>query len=76
MVDLSSLWAGPLCGQLLATAGADVVKVESTGPARRRPSWPAAFFDLMNGPKRSVALDLATSGAGTTCGVSSRLPTW
>ena len=29
MVDLSSLWAGPLCGQLLAAAGADVVKVES-----------------------------------------------
>ena len=29
VVDLSSLWAGPLCGALLARAGCDVVKVES-----------------------------------------------
>ena len=29
VADLSSLWAGPLCGQLLAHAGAVVVKVES-----------------------------------------------
>ena len=42
VVDLSALWAGPLCGGLLAGAGATVVKVESThrpdgarrGPAR------------------------------------------
>jgi crotonobetainyl-CoA:carnitine CoA-transferase CaiB-like acyl-CoA transferase len=62
VVDLSSLWAGPLCGDLLAGAGARVVKVESlTRPdgARR---GPAAFFDLLNGRKRSVALDFA-SGA-------------
>jgi CoA-transferase family III len=59
VVDLSSLWAGPLCGQLLAAAGMDVVKVES----RQRPDGarrgPAAFFDLMNGEKASVALDLS-----------------
>ena len=30
MVDLSALWAGPLCASLLAAAGAEVVKVEST----------------------------------------------
>lgn len=29
VADLSSMWAGPLCGQLLARAGATVVKVES-----------------------------------------------
>jgi hypothetical protein len=62
VVDLSSLWAGPLCGQLLATAGADVVKVESLARPDGARHGPAAFFDLMNGPKRSVALDLATSG--------------
>jgi len=30
VVDLSSLWAGPTCARLLARAGADVVKVESS----------------------------------------------
>lgn len=59
VVDLSSLWAGPLCGQLLAAAGGRVVKFEST----RRPDGarfgPRAFFDLLNGPKESVALDLS-----------------
>ena len=60
VVDLSALWAGPLCGDLLARAGASVVKVEST----RRPDGARrgsrAFFDLLNGRKRSVALDLHT----------------
>ena len=58
VVDLSALWAGPLCGDLLARAGASVVKVESS----RRPDGARrgsrAFFDLLNGSKRSVALDL------------------
>jgi len=61
VVDLSSLWAGPLCGQLLAAAGADVVKVESTTrPDGARQGSPR-FFDLLNGEKRSVALDLSTA---------------
>lgn len=57
VVDLSALWAGPLCGDLLAGTGATVIKVESpTRPdgARR---GPAGFFDLLNGQKRSVSLD-------------------
>jgi hypothetical protein len=57
VVDLSSLWAGPLCTQLLERAGARVVKVESL----RRPDGarrgPAAFFDLLNARKASLALD-------------------
>jgi crotonobetainyl-CoA:carnitine CoA-transferase CaiB-like acyl-CoA transferase len=59
-VDLSSLWAGPLCGQLLAAAGADVIKVESTTRPDGARHGPAPFFDLLNGAKRSVALDLTT----------------
>jgi hypothetical protein len=58
VVDLSSLWAGPLCGALLAAAGADVVKVESTARPDGARSGPATFFDLLNGDKRTVALDL------------------
>jgi hypothetical protein len=61
VVDLSSLWAGPLCGQLLAAAGAAVIKVESTARPDGARRGPAAFFDLLNGAKRSVALDLETT---------------
>jgi hypothetical protein len=57
VVDLSALWAGPLCGDLLARAGATVVKVESTQRPDGARRGPAEFFDLMNGSKRSVALD-------------------
>jgi crotonobetainyl-CoA:carnitine CoA-transferase CaiB-like acyl-CoA transferase len=56
-VDLSALWAGPLCGDLLASVGADVVKVESTARPDGARRGPRSFFDLLNGRKRSVALD-------------------
>lgn len=60
VVDLSSLWAGPLCAHLLQRLGAEVIKVESTqrpdGARRGAPE----FFDLLNAGKRSVALDLAS----------------
>ncbi len=63
VVDLSALWAGPLCGSLLAEAGATVIKVESTSRPDGARLGPPAFFDLLNAGKRSVALDLrAASG--------------
>lgn len=61
VVDLSSLWAGPLCTQLLALAGAHVVKVESTRRLDGSRRGLSAFFDLINGGKRSVALDFASN---------------
>jgi crotonobetainyl-CoA:carnitine CoA-transferase CaiB-like acyl-CoA transferase len=58
VVDLSGLWAGPLAASLLGAAGARVVKLESlTRPDGAR-AGNAAFFDLLNGGKRSAALDL------------------
>ena len=57
VVDLSSLWAGPLCADLLRRAGADVIKVESTQRPDGARRGPRAFFDLLNADKRSVALD-------------------
>ncbi len=58
VVDLSALWAGPLCGHLLHLAGADVIKVESV----RRPDGARdgnqAFYGLLNQGKRCLALDL------------------
>ncbi|WP_187972541.1 CoA transferase [Aquibium microcysteis] len=57
VVDLSALWAGPLCGGLLAEAGCDVLKVES----RRRPDTTAGrspvFDALLNGGKRRWVMD-------------------
>ena len=58
VVDLSSLWAGPLAASLLVDAGAEVIKVESSGRPDGARSGSPAFFDLLNAGKRSVALDL------------------
>lgn len=56
VLDLSSLWAGPLCSHLLQALGARVLKVESRARPRR-PDGPADFHDLLNAGKRSVALE-------------------
>lgn len=62
VVDLSALWAGPLCGALLAEAGCSVIKAESiTRPDTTRAT--PAFFNRLNGRKQHRALDL-TSDAG------------
>ncbi len=58
VIDLSSLWAGPLCAQLLSRCGARVIKVESTARPDGARSGPARFHDLLNAGKESVALDL------------------
>jgi len=63
VADLSSMWAGPLCGQLLAQAGAVVVKVESPARPDGTRAGPAAFFDWMNGGKLSYAGDFDNPAA-------------
>jgi hypothetical protein len=60
VVDLSSLWAGPLCGSLLRLMGARVIKVESTQRPDGARFGPTRFFDLLNAGKESVALDFST----------------
>lgn len=58
VIDLSSLWAGPLCSHLLQYAGATVIKVESsTRPDSTRFASPD-FHNLINSGKYSVMLDL------------------
>jgi hypothetical protein len=59
VIDLSSLWAGPLCTQVLGDMGARVIKVESLSRPDGARLGPPAFFDLLNGSKQSVALDLS-----------------
>jgi hypothetical protein len=63
VLDLSSLWAGPLCSSLLQCAGAHVLKLESLRRPDGARSGPAPFFDLMHAGKRSAALDFADPGA-------------
>jgi hypothetical protein len=63
VLDLSSLWAGPLCSHLLLLEGARVIKVESTTRPDGARADASGFFDLLNHGKSSVALDLpSTSG--------------
>ncbi len=61
VVDLSSLWAGPLCSHLLQLGGARVIKVEGIGRPDGMRAAPYPFFDLLNAGKQSVALDFATT---------------
>ncbi|MBX6389567.1 MAG: CoA transferase, partial [Frankia sp.] len=57
IVDLSWGLAGPVATQMLASAGADVIKVEPPSGDPMRRLYPAAFA-TWNRDKRSVVLDL------------------
>jgi hypothetical protein len=58
VLDLSSLWAGPLCGGILARAGFQVTKLESRGRPDAARATPA-FFERMNGRKTEASLDFS-----------------
>lgn len=67
VLDLSRVLAGPVCCQLLAELGAEVVKVERPGrgddtrewgPPYVPPDGPSTYYVSANHGKRSVALDL------------------
>lgn len=67
VIDLSRVLAGPLCGQMLADHGADVIKVEPpTGDETRGWGPPfvtqghSVYFDGLNRNKRNVSVDLRT----------------
>ncbi|SER17910.1 CoA-transferase family III [Solimonas aquatica] len=60
VLELASLWAGPLCGHLLQLAGAEVVKLESWQRPDGARRGNRDFYDLLNAGKRSVALDFAS----------------
>jgi hypothetical protein len=65
VLDLSALWAGPLCGQLLRASGARVIKVESSSrPDATRTASPA-FHERLNAGKEPKTLDF-NSAAGRT----------
>jgi crotonobetainyl-CoA:carnitine CoA-transferase CaiB-like acyl-CoA transferase len=57
-VDLSSLWAGPLAGRLLAEWGADVIKVEDPGRPDGIRGGAPAFYRQLNAAKQHRSLSL------------------
>lgn len=60
VLDLSTLWAGPLCAHLLGLTGARVVRVESSGrPDGGRRGSPR-FDALLHAGQPSVALDFGS----------------
>lgn len=58
VVDFSSLWAGPLCGSLFATLGADVLKIESAARPDTTAQSAPALDARLNGAKRKARLEL------------------
>jgi len=58
VVNLGSLWAAPLCAQLLGLGGAQVVHVESPHRPDGARRGNTTFFDLLHAGHESVALDL------------------
>lgn len=64
VVDLTSMWAGPLCGHLLARAGATVVKVESPARVDGTRAGHRDFFDWINAGKLSYCLDFDREADG------------
>jgi crotonobetainyl-CoA:carnitine CoA-transferase CaiB-like acyl-CoA transferase len=69
VLDMSRVLAGPWAGQLLGDYGADVVKIERPGHGDDTRAWgppwlgnESAYYLSANRNKRSVTVDIATSG--------------
>ena len=67
VLDLSRVFAGPLCGMVLADFGAEVIKVEHPGRGDDTRDWgmrigktETTYYNSMNRNKRSITVDLQT----------------
>ena len=63
IIDLTSIYSGPICVSILGDQGADVIKVEAPGGDPMRQGTPrrngvTASFAMMNRNKRSMVIDL------------------
>jgi hypothetical protein len=61
VVDLSALWAGPLCGGLLARMGAAVLRIDSVGRPDPTAHGSPGLDARINGGKARLALDFRTA---------------
>ncbi len=61
IADLTSLWAGPTCGRLLARSGARVTKIESVARPDGARRGPPAFYEWLHAYEAdAVAFDFTT----------------
>lgn len=60
VLDVSSLWAGPLCASLLGGFGFDVVKVEAPGRPDGARYGSTAFYERLNQGKQDAVIDLGS----------------
>ncbi|HEY7939422.1 MAG TPA: CoA transferase, partial [Acidimicrobiales bacterium] len=60
VVDLSSLWAGPLCGAIFGRSGATVTKVESVGRPDGLRAGAPELFEHLNAGKQDATVDPTT----------------
>ncbi|WP_324193807.1 CoA transferase [Nocardia blacklockiae] len=67
VVDLSSLWAGPLCAHLLGRAGARIIKVESVHRPDAARATPA-FFDRLHEGHEFRSIDFRTDSGRAELG--------
>ena len=68
VVDLSAMWAGPLCAHLLSLAGAEVVKVEDPDRPDAARTGDPQLFALLHRGHRSVALPFSTAEGAAELG--------
>jgi hypothetical protein len=61
VLDLSAMWAGPLCASILGRAGWRVLKVEDVRRPDGARSGPAAFYADLHADSRTVILDFGSA---------------
>jgi CoA-transferase family III len=57
-IDLSALWAGPLCGALLAAAGVEVTRIQSPTRPDSTPEAAPILHHRLNGQKETLSMAL------------------
>lgn len=73
VLDLSAMWAGPLCAHILGSAGWEIIKVEDVNRPDGARSGDKKFYGELHANARTVVLDFATSeGRGELARIAGR----
>ena len=67
VIDLTTIYSGPICTSILGDQGADIIKVESPDgdwmrvPIAQQRNGVSGAFAMMNRNKRSIVINLRTN---------------